>query len=264
LIALSHRFAAPEDPAAFTARQSDAADMAAIQEFIDEAMVSRVLNVVKSGKEATVYRCRAHPSLGPKYVAAKVYHGAQFRNFNNAATYNDGRLILNGQVRRAVAGHTEFGREAQSAIWTGYEYETLCTLFDAGAAVPEPFAQTDRAVLMEFITNAGEPAPQLAAVSLEPDEAQHVWESVIATVRLAFSLNLVHSDLSAYNVLYSDDGPVVIDLPQAIDPRFNTSARKLFERDVRNVAKYCNRQGARADADGVIDDLWRRFTFSDW
>lgn len=238
--------------------------MAAIQEFIDEAMVSRVLNVIKSGKEATVYRCRAHPTLGPKFVAAKVYHGAQFRNFSNADVYNEGRLILNGQVRRAVEGRTEFGREAQSAIWTTYEYDTLCTLFDAGAAVPEPFAQTDKAILMEYITKDGAAAPQLASVSLDREESEAVWESVVGTIRLALSLNLVHGDLSAYNVLYGDAGPVIIDLPQAIDPRFNNSARRLFERDVRNVAKFCSRSGARIDADAVIDDLWRRFTFSDW
>ena len=75
---------------------------------------------------------------------------------------------------------------------------------------------------------------------------------------------LVHGDLSAYNILLGDNGPVIIDLPQAIDPRFNNSARRLFERDVRNVAKFCSRSGARIDADGVIDELWRRFTFSDW
>ncbi len=238
--------------------------MAAIQEFIDEGMVSRVLNVVKSGKEATVYRCRTKPGFGPKQVAVKVYHASQHRNFSKAAVYDAGRLILNGQVSRAVAARTEFGREAQSAIWTTYEYDTMCTLFDAGVPVPEPFAQTDRAILMEFIAAGDEAAPQLAQCTLDGEEAGNVFDTVMYAVVDALKLNLVHGDLSAYNILYGDRGPVIIDFPQAIDPRFNPSARKLLERDIRNVAKFCGRFREAPNYEVIVDELWTRFTFNDW
>ena len=128
--------------------------MAAIQEFIDEALVLEVLNVIKSGKEATVYRCRAHPSLGAKWVAAKVYHSINFRNFKDPTVYDAGRTIGVGQVARAVKNHSEFGRKAQAAIWTDYEYGTLCTLHEAGADVPEPFASTETAMVRPAATTS--------------------------------------------------------------------------------------------------------------
>jgi RIO kinase 1 len=245
-----------EKPAAFTSRETDLADMAAIQEFIDEALVLEVLNVVKSGKEATVYRCRAHPSLGAKWVAAKVYHSINFRNFKDPAVYDAGRVIGKGQVARAVKNHTEFGRQAQAAIWTDYEYETLCALFEAGADVPEPFASTETAILMEYVGNGAGAAPQLHFAELEADEAKDAWQRILGNIELWLRLNLVHADLSAYNILWWSGGPKVIDLPQAVDPRFNPHARKLLERDVRNVAGYFRRYGAEPDVEGIVRELW--------
>ncbi len=250
-----------EKPAAFTSRNTDLADMAAIQEFIDEGLVSEVLNVIKSGKEATVYRCRANPSLGARFVAAKVYHAINFRNFRDPAVYDAGRVIGKGQVRRAVAAHTEFGREAQAAIWTDYEYENLSTLFDLGADVPEPFACTDTAILMEFVGNGAGAAPQLNFVELEVDEAKAAWDRLLWNIELWLKHNLVHADLSAYNVLWWEGRAKVIDMPQAVDPRFNPHARRLLERDVRNLAGYFCRYGADPDVEGLVAGMWDDFTF---
>ncbi|MEX0781792.1 MAG: RIO1 family regulatory kinase/ATPase [Dehalococcoidia bacterium] len=249
-----------EKAAAFTSRNTDLADMAAIQEFIDEALVLEVLNVIKSGKEATVYRCRAHPSLGAKWVAVKVYHSI---NFQDPAVYDAGRQIANGQVRRAVNAHTEFGREAQAAIWTGYEYETLCALHEAGADVPEPFASTDTAILMEYVGNGAGAAPQLHFAELEVEEAREAWKRILWNIELWLKHNLVHADLSDYNILWWGGRPKVIDLPQAVDPRFNPHARKLLERDVRNVAGYFRRYGAEPDVDGIVRELWEAWTYGD-
>ena len=246
---------------AFTSRNTDLADLAAIQEFIDEGLVTSVLNVVKSGKEATVYRCRANPSLGAKFVAAKVYHGSEFRNFRDAAVYDAGRVIGKGQVRRAVEGHTDFGRKAQAAIWTDYEYETLSTLFDLGGDVPEPFACTDTAILMEYIGNGAEAAPQLNFAELEVEEAKAAWDRLLWNIELWLKNNLVHADLSAYNILWWEGRVRVIDMPQAVDARFNPHARKLLERDVRNVAGYFRRYGADPDVEGLVAGLWDDFTF---
>jgi RIO kinase 1 len=251
-----------EKPAAFTQRESDLADMAAIQEFIDEGLVTEVLNVIKSGKEATVYRCRANPSLGAKFVAAKVYHGSQFRNFRDPAVYDAGRVIGKGQVARAVKKHTDFGREAQAAIWTDYEYESLSRLFDAGADVPEPFACTDTAILMEFIGNGAAAADQLQFAALTEEEARPAWERLLWNIELWLKQNIIHADLSPYNVLWWQGRARVIDLPQAVDPRFNPHARKLLERDVRNLANYFRRYGADPDVDGIVAELWDDFTFS--
>jgi RIO kinase 1 len=233
--------------------------MAAIQEFIDEALVLEVLNVIRSGKEATVYRCRAHPSIGAKWAAVKVYHSINFRNFKDPTVYDAGRVIGEGQVERAVRKHTGFGRGAQAAIWTDHEYKTLCTLFEAGADVPEPFASTGTAVLMEYVGNGAEPAPQLQFAQMDAGEAREAWGRILANIELWLRHNLVHADLSAYNILWWGGRPKVIDMPQAVDARFNPHARKLLERDVRNVAAYFRRYGADPDVDGIAQELWEAY-----
>jgi RIO kinase 1 len=237
--------------------------MTAIQEFIDEALVLDVLNVIKSGKEATVYRCRAHPSLGAKWVAAKVYHSINFRNFKDPTVYDAGRVIGKGQVARAVKNHTDFGRQAQAAIWTDYEYETLCKLYEAGADVPEPFAATETAILMEYVGNGAAAAPQLQFADLDLEAAKAAWERILWNVELWLKNNLVHADLSAYNILWWGGRPKLIDLPQAVDPRFNPHAQKLLARDLRNVAAYFRRYGGEPDVDGIVHELWDAFRYSE-
>jgi RIO kinase 1 len=248
-----------DEPAPFSSRNTDLADMAAIQEFIDEGVVASVLNVIKSGKEATVYRCRAGRGVGPRFVAAKVYHAAGFRNFGNAAVYSEGREILNGQVRRAVAKRTEFGREAAAAIWVNREFDTLSALFEAGADVAEPYFATERAILMEYFGDEESAAEQLQHAELEAEEARQLWERILWNIELWMHHNYVHADLSAYNLLYWNGKVTAIDFPQAIDPRFNRAARDLLGRDVRNVAAYFRKYGSEAEADRIADDLWRRW-----
>jgi RIO kinase 1 len=238
-------------------------ELPAVEGFLTEGLITGVLSTIKGGKEATTYLCRAHPSLGAKYAVAKVYHERKHRNFNNATTYAEGRLILNGQVRRAVEGKTDFGRKAQTAIWVNYEYETLCTLYDAGADVPEPYASDDEAVLMEYVGDGAAPAPQLQNTALEPHEARPLLERLLWNVECWLAAHVVHADLSAYNVLYWKGRGVVIDFPQSVDPRFNPAARRLLERDLRNLGNYFVRCGLEFDPVATADDLWRRFTFGE-
>jgi RIO kinase 1 len=236
--------------------------MDAIQEFIDEGLVSAVLNVVRSGKEATVYRVRAHPRLRARFAAVKVYHDINHRAFRRQSPYDDGRVILNGQVRRAVASRTEFGRQAQSAIWVDHEYESLVALHFGGASVPEPYACSGRAVLLEFIGDGSGPAPQLASVELDLEDAGAALTILLDNVETFLRENRIHADLSAYNVLWWKRRPVIIDLPQAVDARFNRNARALLERDVSNLASYFRRYRLEVDVERFVGDLWRRFTMS--
>lgn len=248
-----------ESTARFASRNSDIADMAAIQEFIDEGLVHEVLEVIKSGKEATVYRCRADPSLGADYVAVKAYHAGSFRNFSDATTYTEGWVINNGQVRRALEKKTAFGRDAHAAIWVDHEFEVLSALHYAGADVPEPFAATEQAILMEFVGDETGPAPQLRHAAVPEREAPDLAERLLWNVELWLSQNVVHADLSAFNVLYRPGRLTVIDFPQAIDPRFNRQARSLLERDLRNLARHWSRYGAQMDAEGIAAELWEKW-----
>lgn len=255
-----------EEPAAapFGDRESDASDMRAIQEFLDEAMITQVLNVVKSGKEATVYRCRAHPSLGVPYAAVKCYHSAFHRSFQRAARYEEGRVIGKGQVARAIKNRTEFGREAQLALWVDHEFEVLSTLHDAGADVPEPFACTDNAVLMELLGDEAGAAPQLQSAPVAPGEADDLLDRVLWNIELFMRENVVHADLSAFNILYAGGRLTIIDFPQAVDPRTNPSAQQLLERDLRNVLKYFARHqvGLEEDPASMARRLWNLWRYA--
>lgn len=254
-----------EVPARFASREADAADMRAIQEFLDEALITEVLNVVKSGKEATVYRCRAHRSLGVPFAAAKVYHSTGHRSFQRSAVYEEGRQFGPGQVRRAIANRSEFGKEAQLASWVDHEFEVLSALQYAGADVPEPFACTEKAILMEYLGDEDGDAPQLQHARVEPEDAQALFERVLWNIELMIRENVVHGDLSAFNVLYHEGQLRIIDFPQAVDPRTNQSAKDLLQRDLSNVLQYFarHRVGLERDAERMSRNLWNLWKYGD-
>ena len=246
-----------QEPSRFAGRESDRSDLLAIQEFIDESYISEVLNVVKSGKEATVYRCRAHRSLGAEFAIAKVYHDHTHRAFGRSGMYEEGRQMGPGQVRRAVARRTEFGREAQLAMWVDHEFELLSSLNYAGADVPAPYACTERAILMEEIGGRDGPAVQLQHATIPLDKAQGVLDRIFWNVELLMRENVVRADLSAFNILWDGARATVIDLPQGVDARTNQNARLLLERDLRNVASYFSRYPVEPmDVRQMAGNLW--------
>lgn len=251
-----------EAPARFASRESDAADMRALEEFIGEAQITEVLNVVKSGKEATVYRCRAHPSLGVPFVAAKVYHAHGHRSFQRSAVYEQGRQFGPGQVRRAIANRSEFGREAQLAFWVDHEFEMLSALNYAGADIPAPFACTDTAILMEYLGSEDEPASQLQFATLAEGEAEALLDRVLWNIEVLLRENVVHGDLSPFNILYHQGRVALIDFPQSVDPRVNRSAAALLERDIANVVRFFQRHRAGLEEEPArmarnLWELWR-------
>src|SRR5205085_8449449 len=151
---------------------------AALESFFTEGLITDVLYTVKSAKEATVYCCQAHPSTCEKLLAAKVYRSRNNRGFKNDAVYQEGRVILDGHVRRAVQNKSSFGREVQFAMWVNYEFEALKALYKAGADIPRPLARTESAILMEYLGDYRQAAPALQYVELSKDEVRPVFERV--------------------------------------------------------------------------------------
>ena len=249
-----------DDPAttAFTSRASDVADIAAIQEFIDEGMVASILGVVKSGKEATVYRCQGTRAVGG-LVAAKVYHESAHRGFNRAGDYEQGRWVGSRTMRAAIAAKKDLGRQFQLGLWVEHEFETLSNLGYAGADVPEVFACTERAILMEFIGDDQGAAPLLQHAPIRADEAGGLFGRLLWNIELWLRNDVVHGDLSPFNILYRRGRLVVIDFPQAVDPRSNPSARRLLDRDVHNVAAFFARHGVNSDARTITHRLWESY-----
>lgn len=235
----------------------------ALEHFFTEGMITEVLHVVKSGKEATVYCCQAHPSTGVELLAAKVYRPRNNRGFKNDAVYQEGRLIRDGHVRRAVQNKSRFGREAQFGMWIDYEFAALNTLYNAGADIPRPLARSSSAILMEYMGDHQQPAPALQNVELARGEVYPVFDRLMRNIELWLANNYVHADLSAYNVLYWQNQVRIIDFPQAVDPRFNPNARSLLTRDIENICRYMAHYGLERDGHAIADRLWRRFINSE-
>ena len=219
-------------------------------------VIRDVVGALRSGKEASVFVCTDERG---GLVAAKLYHSRQRRDFRNAAAYDDGRQFLDERVARAVRSKTAFGREAEFGRWVYREWERLRALHEVGVSVPRPIAVSERTIVMEYFGDAEGPAPQLRDVSLTSAQATSVFRWLMYDVELMLGANVVHGDLSPYNILWWKDRATIIDLPQAVDPRFNRNARALLERDIANVCGYFARAGVRSDPQRIARDLWRRF-----
>ncbi len=228
--------------------------------FIDRGLITGIDAPLTSGKEATVYRCRALSGTGNEFLAAKVYHEHVTSGFRRSATYFEGReRNLKARSVRAIRSGSTFGREALAFVWVSAEYETLRRLSDAGADTPRPVALESRAILMEYFGDGRRPAPQLHSEALRAEDAEHIWRQVLENIEIFLSEDLVHGDLSPYNILLWDGRPRIIDVPQAIDARFNHSAFELLRRDIENVAVFFAKLGVHVSATDVALDLWDRY-----
>jgi RIO kinase 1 len=231
--------------------------------FLAEGLITDVIRTEKSGKEGTVYCCRADPSTGYELLAAKVYRPRTRRAFKNDAVYNEGRVILNKRDARAVARKSECGRETKFGMWIGHEFETLTQLHALGSDVPRPLRMAASAILMEYVGDGEAAAPKLKEVQLEPDEVRPLFNRTMQNIELWLANDLVHGDLSAYNILYWNGTITVIDFPQAVDPRANASAFDLLQRDVDNICHYWSAYGVRTDPVRIARHLWHRFLRSE-
>jgi len=206
-----------------------------IEPLIEDGLVDEVLRPLMSGKEAAVYVVRC----GNELRCAKVYKEANKRSFRQAAEYQEGRKVRNSRQARAMAKGSKFGRKEAEEAWQNAEVAALFRLAGAGVRVPKPFDFLEGVLLMELVTDAsGDAAPRLNDVELDADQAREYHEFVIRQIVLMLCTGLVHGDLSEFNVLLGPDGPVIIDLPQAVDAAGNNHAFSMLERDVGNMASY--------------------------
>ncbi len=256
----------PEFNPTFLASSRDAPwILSSLTHFYEQDLITDVLHVVQSGKEATVYCCAAHPATGAEYLAAKVYRPRMFRSLRNDAIYRQSRLVHDesGHVlrdkRRQRGKQSESGRALQISSWIEYEFETQRLLYNAGADVPCPVSQIGNAVLMEYIGAVDDPAPLLREVSLERDEAQHLFDCILNNIDLWLSYDRIHGDLSAYNILYWRGNVSIIDFAQAVDPHQNPAVYSLLVRDIERICHYFARYGVVADANELATEMWTRY-----
>ncbi len=202
---------------------------------VEEGLIDTVVRQLMSGKEAMVFVVRQ----GDHTLCAKVYKEATNRSFRQAVDYTENRKVKNSRQARAMAKGTKFGREAQEAAWQSAEVDALYRLAAAGVRVPTPYQFIDGVLLMELVADAeGDAAPRLNDVVFTPDEALAHHASLIKEVVRMLSAGVVHGDLSEFNILLAADGPVIIDLPQAIDAAGNNHAQRMLLRDVANLKAF--------------------------
>jgi RIO kinase 1 len=209
-----------------------------LQPLVQDGLVEQVIRPLMSGKEAAVYVVLS----GGQIRCAKVYKEAQNRSFRTHASYQEGRKGRDSREARAMAKRTRHGRQQQEEAWQNSEVDALFRLAAAGVRVPQPYACIGGVLLMELITDAqGNAAPRLTDVELTGFEAREYHRLLISQVVRMLCAGIVHGDLSEYNVLLDSRGPVVIDLPQAVNAAGNNNARSILERDVDNLASYFGR-----------------------
>ncbi len=206
-----------------------------LQSLIDEGLFDEVVRQLMSGKEAMVYVVRR----GDQTLCAKVYKEATKRSFRQAVDYTENRKVKNTRQARAMAKGTRFGREVAEAAWQSAEVDALYRLAAAGVRVPVPHNFWEGVLLMELVTDAdGNAAPRLNDVQFLPADARRHHAALLGEVVRMLRAGIVHGDLSEFNVLLAADGPVVIDLPQAVDAAGNNHARRMLLRDVANLRDF--------------------------
>ncbi|MEW6992347.1 PA4780 family RIO1-like protein kinase [Colwelliaceae bacterium 6441] len=231
-----------------------------IQPLVDDGLVDEVISQLMSGKEATVYTVRC----GEIIRCAKVYKEANKRSFKKAAQYQEGRKSRNSRRARAMEKGSKYGRNQQEEAWQNAEVDALYLLASAGVRVPEPYGSFDGVLLMELITDEnGDVASRLNDVIMDAEQAREDHEVVMIYIMRMLCAGIVHGDLSEFNVLVDEYGPVIIDLPQAVDAAANNNARKMLERDVNNMTTYYGQFAPDLLSSRYAQEMWALYEKSE-
>ena len=227
-----------------------------LQPLVAEGLIDEVVRQLISGNEATVYIVRC----GEEIRCAKVYKDAKQRSFRKSVSYQEGRKTKNSRQARAMAKGSRYGREMQEEAWQSAEVDALYRLAAAGVRVPQPHICHEGVLLMDLVTDAdGHPAPRLNDIELSSEQALEFHAGLLRQVIRMLCAGIIHGDLSEYNILVGGDGPVIIDLPQAVDAAGNNNAGPMLERDVANLASYFSRFAPELADSEYGKEIWRLY-----
>ena len=227
-----------------------------LQPLLEDGLIDEVIRPLMSGKEASVYVVRC----GDELRCAKVYKEANKRGFRQAVQYQEGRKTRNSRDARAMARGSKYRRKEQEEAWQNAEVAALFRLANAGVRVPKPYDYLDGVLLMELVDDGyGDAAPRLNDVDLLPEDAREFHAFMIGEIVKMLCAGLVHGDLSEFNVLLDPYGPVIIDLPQAVDAAANNHAFSMLQRDVRNMAEYFGQFAPELLDTRYAEEMWALF-----
>ena len=225
-----------------------------LEPLVLDGLVDEVIRPLKSGKEAAVYVVLSEGQVR----CAKVYKEANKRGFHKQSLYQEGRKVRNSRQARAMAKNSSFGRKQQEEVWQNAEVDALYRLAAVGVRVPKPYNFVEGVLLMELVTDEhGSAAPRLNDLVLSHDQALEYHGILISEVVKMLCAGIVHGDLSEFNVLVDADGPVIIDLPQAVDAAANNNASIMLERDVNNMTAYFGRFAPELLSTSYGKEIWK-------
>lgn len=231
-----------------------------LQPLLEDGLIDTVSRQLMSGKEAMVFVVQC----GNEVRCAKVYKEANQRSFRQSVDYTENRKVKNSRQARAMAKGTRYGREAQEEAWRSAEVDALYRLARAGVRVPVPYNFHAGVLLMELVTDTeGNAAPRLNDVEFSPEQAREHFHALIKQVVLMLCAGVIHGDLSEFNILISHDGPVIIDLPQAVDAAGNNHAKAMLLRDVANLADYFGRYAPELLETQYGEEIWALYVHGD-
>jgi RIO kinase 1 len=228
-----------------------------LQPLIDDGIIDAVVRRLRSGKEASVFVVDCRGELR----CAKVYKDADHRGFHRLAEYQEGRKVRGSRDERAMRNSGRHGRELQEAQWKSAEVTALYALDRAGVRVPKPFGVFDGVLLMELVTDEhGHPAPRLGDLAISPEQARLWHRLLVSQVVLMLGAGLIHGDLSEFNVLVDAAGPVIIDLPQAVNAASNNNAFRMLERDLNNLRATFGRSAPELLETHFAHEIWALYS----
>ena len=237
--------------------------------FYEQQWISDVLAKVKVGKEASVYLCRSGEQVKAPLLAAKVYRPRMLRSLKNDHIYRQGRSVLDESgnpivdlgMLKALHKRSVYGEQLQLQSWIAYEFMTLKTLHSTGADVPQPYEMGENAILMGYIGSEESPAPTLNNVNLKTSQVKPLFERMLENIDIMLSNDIIHGDLSAYNLLYWEGELKMIDFPQVVSPGRHPAAWHIFSRDITRICEYFTSQGMQTNPADIARSLWQSYGF---